>query len=318
MSITKVARRAGVSYVTVSRALNHPDKVNPDTLARIRRIFRDMNYTPRVVPNRVRTVCLLTPAGVAYNPADSVLTNHIIPALNREGYHAVLSPVSAIESAPEILRGAFIGVLHEGDEEAARIVEQYSPTRPFVVIDDLCKPSHRFLTRVRSDHSQGTRLALDHLLHRGHRRIAYVGPPPQGKGYLERFQAYRDAMQRRGLFNESLVFQSSDEMLIDGIRRLCRERATAVLVVLPTLVPQVLHYLRLLDKDVPRDLSLVACEFEGGTPHLYPPLTSIVQPIAPLGELAATLAIRRLRGETVKPNHLLPYRLAERGSVRSL
>src|SRR5689334_11060098 len=97
MSIVKVARSAGVSHVTVSRALNDPDKVHPETLARIRQACTELNFTPRVIPSRLKAVSLIVPPVSQIVPGDSILISRLVSRLSDQGFHTLVTAVSGVE-----------------------------------------------------------------------------------------------------------------------------------------------------------------------------------------------------------------------------
>jgi DNA-binding LacI/PurR family transcriptional regulator len=320
MSITKVAQRVGVSTVTVSRALNNPEKVSPKTLAKIRKVCRELDFTPRVIPNRIKTVCIIIPEAERSLPGDTVLINHMVPELNRGGYHVILSPMSRLDSLPDIFQRAFIAFFHEEDVDSLSKVQAFAAQNPFVAIDDFKGDITSGATLVGSDHEQGTRLAMEHFIERGHRRIGFVGSNKPSKGYASRFETYRAVLEEQGTYDEALVFRNDDRFMLEGLQRMCKLGATGIFVSQTDLPRMVLHYLRVLGKEVPEDISLIAIEFAGGEPFLYPPLTSLVQPLDKLGRLAASKVMDAIDGSVDEDTHVFtaPYDFVPRESVRSI
>jgi len=315
----QIAKNAGVSCVTVSRALNTPEKVRPETLARIRSVCQQMNFSPRVIPNRIRTVCLIIPAPPHFYMGDNVMLSTIVSLLNEQRYHVVVSPLSEIERSPLIFQRAFIAILHQEDAASLTVARKFASKVPFVTIDDLTEELAPEAILVSSDHTQGGAMATRHFLERGHRKIAYVGSKVVSRGVRAHFDGYKEVMEQNDLFRQSLVFQNDDSLLLEGIQRLCAEGMTALFCPEPSWLPKVLFFLRLFNKDFPRDVSVIGQEYDGGPRFTYPPITCLVQPLKKVAELAVGKLVKRMEGQPVDQRKCcVPYELAERESVRDL
>ena len=317
MSIVEIAKETGVSCATISRVLNTPEKVSPETLARVRRACQKFNFTPRVIPNRIKTVFLAIPSPGYFLVDDNIMVANIISSLNKYHYNAIVSTLSEINNTPAIFQRAFIAIIHQGDIRSLDILRKWALKCPVVAIDGVNEGVPPETTLVRSDHRQGVSMAIEYLLKSGHQRIGYVGLDMDLLGCRERFLGYKTTMEQQGLYSERLVFLNNREVLLEGINRLGKEKISALFISESTLTLRVLYYLKLLGKDVPGDISVISSEFAGGTEFLYPPLTCIVQPLDILAELVVEKLMRRLQGEETKERreYYVPYAMVKRESV---
>jgi len=320
MSISKIAKSLGISHVTVSRALNDPNKVNPQTLAKIRKACSEAGFTPRVIPNRLRTVSLIVPSGIDSLPSDSILISKIVSLLSGKDYHVVVSAVNDVEQLSTLFQKAFIAILREVRQDVLPVIRRYAARSPFVAINDMNEEVGPDALLIGSDHRQGIALALEHFFSRGHQRIGYVATSLKTRGYRERLQAYREIMKAKGVYDDGLVFVNNEQLLPEGLRRLCSEDVTGLLVTEAGLTPRVLYYLKLMGKEIPRDMSLISHELSGGYEFIYPPITSFVQPGERLAELAVETVLEKLqdRHRSIDHARYLPYELVMRESVRSI
>ncbi len=316
MSIKKIAARAGVSYVTVSRALNHPEQVSPETYTKIQSIFKELNFKPRVIPNRLDTVNFLLPSPEYITAHDGISFSYTAASLAERGYHTVASPMN-IMSIQSLFHKAYIAILKDGDTKIESFIREHSSEIPFIVISDTSKILPDNVLIAGSDHRQGTSLAIEYLLKKGHTRIGYVGNNLTSRGYKERYDAYTDLMKNNKYFDEDFVFLNDEKLLFEGLQRLCGKKITALFIAEEDLTLKTIYYLDLLGKKVPQDISIVSKETAGSNEFLYPPITCIIQPLKKLSALVADIAIKlaKNRKETIPRCTYIPYDFVERESV---
>ena len=320
MSIVEIAKRVGVSCATVSRALNNPEKVRPDTLARIREACSEADFRPRVVPNNIKVVCLALSSPRHIYLSDSIIIRSAVRLLGQQDCQTALSLLSELDTLPDMFQRAFIGFFHEDDEDVFPVVRRLAERAPFVAIGETTESLSPNVTRIGSDHAQGMGLAMNHFFERKHRRVGFVASGRTGRGYVERFEAYRQIMEREGEYDDALVFRNDGRFMMEGLRRICQAGATAMFIAESELTLPTLYFLEMLGKETPRDVSIIAIEGKGGPGFLYPPLTCVVQPLPQLAELAVTSVMDQMAGKPAPSKRRLvaPYDLAVRESVRTL
>jgi len=195
--------------------------------------------------------------------------------------------------------------------------------RPCVLVDRLLpQPS---LPAVTSDHRQGAALAVRHLVAHGHQRIGCVQGSPGTFANDERIAGWRSGMQAAGLpCPDELVAGGgysieAGEQAALALLALPR-RPTAVLALGNLLALGVLRAVREAGVAIPAELSLVAFDDQLWATVTSPPLTIIEQPIEELGRQVLDLLLARIAGpaNAAAERRILPVRLIERGSVRTL
>jgi DNA-binding LacI/PurR family transcriptional regulator len=234
VTILDVAAAAGVSRQTVSNVINAPRRVTPETAARVRRVIDELGYRPnRAARNlRERASKLLgfrvdTPQGLS-NLLDRFL-HALTEAARGAGYHVLLFTPSCIDEElatyEDLIRtgtvdGFVLANIRVDDQRPAWFIRRRIP---FVCFGRPRGQQSDAFPWVDVDGAAGTGLAVDHLVERGHRRIAYLGWPP-GTGWGDDREAgWRAAMGRHGL-------------AIDGLFGACPEDAASASAVAAALL----------------------------------------------------------------------------------
>ena len=171
---------------------------------------------------------------------------------------------------------------------------------------------------------EGARLATEHLIRSGHRRIVFVSPKITRGGVVDhRLLGYRTALEEAGLpFDPELVLSSPFEtegMMALGRRLAKREDITAVFATADLLAAGIMSGLQQAGRRVPEDISIVGYDDIDWCRMTKPMLTTIHQDAERKGRLAAEYMLRLLGGEEVEThNRILPVKLVERDSVRKI
>src|SRR5262245_4006686 len=199
-----IAQRVGVSQTTVSQVLRGRAgelRISPSTAARIHEAARTLGYRPSALArsfknHRAYSLCLAV--GDLTNPFWAGLAMGAQEEAERHGYTLVVSNTAETEEkerlAVDMLRERRVdGVILSPSHHRARHLASLRAERLPIVfvdrtIDGLDVPS------VITDSVAGMRLAVEHLVSRGHRRIAYVGGPTETSTFRDRLRGYRQAM----------------------------------------------------------------------------------------------------------------------------
>lgn len=326
-SIYSIAKEVGVSHVTVSRALNFPEKVKPETLAVIRQAFAKVNFTPSVIPNNLNTLCLLIPdperlSSTTISYGNLLIIGKILDVLYKYNAHALVTPYSKVETLPEIFRKRFIAFLHgDGHQDYIKTINQLSNESLIAVINDTNDKLSQNIYSVCSDHCQGTELAMNHLLKRGHRKIAFVSGPLASRGSEERFATYRKWMEKESCYNESLTFINNESLLGQGLNRLRHHGATAIFIAQSDFTSKVCHHMHLQGVSIPDELSIITSSFASEEQFYFPQLTKVVQPLDMLAKRVVEVCLAPApptalnRGKNAKMERI-PYTFQDHESVR--
>jgi len=328
-TIYDVARLAGVSTATVSRALNGTGQIAASTRATIEAAVEQLGYRPNtiarsLVTKTTQTIALLLPD--ITNPFYAALVNGIQQTALSHGHTMLLCTTESDAEREEhylrVLRakqvdGALVDGLVLPPDRIARFVEDGFP---IVCLDrDI---DSRSIPLVQVDNRLGGRIATEHLIDLGHTRIGHV----TGAGELgisdERLAGYRDALSGAGLpVDFQLVEEGrfTDDGGHDAARRLLEREpgVTAIFAANDLSALGVLNAVAEAGKRVPDDVSVVGFDDLHLSAYTAPPLTTIRQPAVEIATLATEILIGLTKGREVEEmRHLLEPELVIRASTR--
>lgn len=331
-TVESVAQHARVSRQTVSNALNAPERVRPDTLARVLASIDELGYRPNSAARTLRTqstrllACRLLPA--LQLSAGGVLDRFLhalCDAARGHGYH-VLSFAAGSDDA-EI--DVFDDLLRRNAVDAYVLSgTHYVDPRPrwlagrgalFVAFGRPWGEARSAHSWVDVDGAAGVAAAVDHLASHGHRRIAFVGWP-RGSGVGDdRFRGWQRAVEARHLPSRGLVVRGEDGVAAGAAlaERLLDAAAPPTAIVCVSDV-MALGALRALDDRGLRpgwDVAVTGFDDSPLATVVRPGLTSVRQPLEAVAEKVIELLLDHLDGSPGKPVRLLlPPALVVRAS----
>jgi DNA-binding LacI/PurR family transcriptional regulator len=318
-----VAARAGVSQATVSLVMsgNPRARVAKETRARVRRVAEELGYRPNLVARglvRRRSFAFGVVVPDLGNPFFTDVVSGVERVAAEEGYAVLLCDAREITAARhlETLRSRLVDgvIIDPVGAEALQADEELN----VVLIDENAagRPG------VASAAAEAGRLAAEHLLGSGHRRIAFVGPAGDVYGFRRRERGFVRALREAGVELVSERFRRVAPTVAGGqaaMRALLalRERPTAVFCVNDLLALGALKVCLSSGVRVPEDLSLMGCDDVEMTRVVTPELTTVAIPAREMGARAARLLIRQVEGDagSGRPARELPVRLVVRGST---
>ncbi|NUT38452.1 MAG: LacI family DNA-binding transcriptional regulator, partial [Thermoactinospora sp.] len=215
VTISDVARQAGVSRQTVSNVLNTPERVAPGTAARVRRAIDELGYRPNRVARNLRgRRSHLIGIMIGRTSGLTGLLDRFLHALTEAagaaGYHVLLFPRTSV--AAEL--ATYEDLLRTGTVDGfvlvdVRVRDERPPwfkerDIPFVCFGRPWGHDHAAFPWVDVDGRHGTAAAVDHLVALGHRRVAYLGWPEETGFGDERRAGWREAVRRHGLDERDL------------------------------------------------------------------------------------------------------------------
>lgn len=330
-TIRDVARESGVSVATVSYVLNNgPRTVSPAARQRVTEAVARLNYHPNTVARslvRRRTHCIgvllgaVEPEVVTNNYYAGILSG-VFAQARSSGYDLRILTSHHVQPGEEHqlraqqLDGAIVLVPPIGNDIAVRLETVGVPS---VVVGASVSADQPLTVDV--DNTLGTRLALEHLLKLGHRRIAYLMGAPTQSSVHQRRCAYEAILEEWGIALQPkyLVGGDFDSAVAYAEIELCLsspEPPTAVFAGNDDLAVQVLKAATLLGLRVPEDLSVVGYDDSLLGPYLSPPLTTVRQPMRRIGEAAVWKLIQRIESSPFEvPVQLFTPELVVRGST---
>ncbi len=332
-SVKDVAVAAGVSLGTVSNVLNRPDRVSPATRARVEQAMKDLGFVRNESARQLRAGTSRMLGYVmldATNPFFTDVAQGMETAAETAGLSLVLCNSRGREGREqhhlELLQQQRVqGLLITPVSPESDVLEALRDRGTPVVIVDRTRDDPSFCT-VAVDDVLGGRLAIEHLVDRGHRRVAYIGGPPSLGQVRDRLEGARLAWRDAGLPDEDLLVISTEELVVAEGRRAgerlagiaSSKRPTAAFCANDLLALGLLQHAITAGLRVPHDLAIVGyddIEFAGAAAV---PLTSVRQPRQELGRAAAELVL----AEATDPDHehqqvLFTPELVARASTRA-
>lgn len=339
ITISDIAKRAGVSKTAVSFAFNMPGRLSSETTQRILEIAHQLGYAPNPIARSLNTrrtnaVGVIVPQDIAdvfNNPFFAQLVRGIGHVCNIEGMSLMVIPPmrgSLLDATYAALIDGCIVTGLEPDDEVVRILRQRN--LPFVMVDSDA-PEH--VACVTVNDYEGARLSMQHLLKLGHRDIAIVsfesfsGKVEQYTGTLRhRFDGYRAALKEAGLSLRSrgihcLETKCSLAGGIEVYNRLMQlaPRPTALLALGDAIAYGIIEAAQLHGMNVPGQLSVVGFDDLDASRMMRPALTTVRQPIKEKGQRAAELLMDSVHGHFDQSSHIvLPVEFVVRKSTQRL
>lgn len=318
MTMKEIARLAGTSTATVSRALSDPHLVSPQTLDRVMDAVRRAGYTPNLLARNLRrmesrAVVVIVP-DIA-NPFFPEIVRGIEEVAHRSGYCVLLGDT---QGQPHRERAYASMVLERRADGlvilSGRVPEplpEYLALRPDSVpivmaceyVDDSDLPT------VIIDNRRAAQTATEHLLALGHREIGFIAGPAGNVLTRDRLEGYRQALGAAGLAAAEQV-AAGDFSIISGIRAaqdlLARSpRPTALVCSNDEMALGAIQLAKRSGLRVPHHLSVVGFDDIRFAAVSDPPLTTISQPREDIGRHAMDMLLGLLEKRPPEPRHLV-------------
>jgi DNA-binding LacI/PurR family transcriptional regulator len=332
VQMADIARLAGVSVSTVSRALSDSPLLSPETRERIHTLARAMNYSINVGAQNLRlkqnrTVAVVVPFDPSTrqplsDPFFLSMIGSLADALTAHGYDMLLTRIDAdrLDLAAQLYHTGramgivLIGQWHHHDQLNA-MADKGLP----MAVWGARLARQRYAT-VGGDNIAGGRLATAHLLAQGARRVLFLGDtelPEIG----QRCEGWRDAHAMAGVpldlslsrplpFVTAAIEREVEQMLREGLQ------FDAIFAASDLMAMTVISTLRRLGRSVPEDALLVGYDDIALAAHFHPPLSTVRQPIEQAGVLLVESLLAQLAGEPSAPKLLPTELVVRRSSVR--
>jgi LacI family transcriptional regulator len=328
VTLEMVAEAAGVSPSTVSRILNGTAVVSGDKREAVDRAIAKLGFVPDPIARGLaggRTLSVGVVTQSIDSPFYGVALRGIEDELDKAGYNAlfVSGHWNAVEEARciDVLRSRRVdGIIVLTGRLSEQALRACAKSLPVVLTGRALKAAGLF--SLKFDDVGGARMATEHLITLGHRRIACITGDPQHPDAVDRLRGYREALQQAGIAYESNLVAPGQfheesgrlamEHLLDS-----RQRFTAVFACNDQMAFGAGLALHRRGLRVPDDLSLVGFDDLAGAIYAIPPLSTVHQPAYELGGLAAQAMLQLLSGH--KPTVAMPApRFIARESSRRL
>lgn len=320
LQMEDIARLAGVSVSTVSRALSGSPLVNEDTRTRIEELARSLNYSINVGARNFRLQSNRTIAVVL--PYDALTRQHVsdpffvsmlgslADAVTERGYDLLLERISAdkLYLAGDLPKsGRAIGAILIGQWRHHEQLNELAFRRSPVVVWGAQLPQQLYCT-VGSDNAAGGARATAHLIETGRRRIAFLGDTELPE-IARRFEGYQRSHAQHGLkvipalvrptpFVEGGAEQAVADLIEQNVR------FDAVFASSDLLAMATINALRGRGRTVPKDVAVVGYDDIELARYYHPSLTTVRQPIRKGGEALVDALLQLVAGHRPKPQIL--------------
>jgi len=309
VSLRDVAKRAGVSPMTVSRVMNKASGVKPETRRHVEELVALMGYVPNqlakgLVSQRTGTLGLILP-DVA-NPFFALVLRAAETAARREGYRLLVCNTDGDAGLEHDyiqnliahqVEGLIIAPV--GDRSRNGLLSLVRRNYPLVLLDRAVDGIACDL--VQGDSAGGARRLVQHLISIGHRRIALIMGPDDVSTTRERYAGYCEALEaarlplERDLLWETTVDWPGGYRAMQQIL-LLEERPSAVFAVNNRTAAGAMQALREQGLRVPQALGLVCFDDVEHLAILAPFMTVVDQPAEAFGTMAAQMLLERIAG----------------------
>ena len=332
VTLSDVANAAGVSPITVSRALRGERRVDPALVDKVREMADRMGYVP-------------DPAARALASQKSTQVLVLIPKLSNTLF------VDLLDAAHKVLFAAghhmLIGVTHYDSAEEEQLLRAYLPMRPAGLLltgfdrspgaaqllasstipavhlmelhDKTAQPDSVYSVGFSQTDAGAT--ITQHLLDQGYRRIAFCGAQLDAR-VLQRLQGYRQTLQAAGLYDPTLEWLDPERSSLALGSKLFEQIAhsqravDAIFFCNDDIAQGALLAATRLGIQVPQHIAIAGFNDLPGSDQMVPPLTTIRTPRSAVGEQAATMLLQRMQGQTPTQSHVnLGYELVQRAST---
>jgi len=324
-SIRDVARIAGVSYQTVSRALNNSENIRSTTKDRVFEVIEQLGYRPNqaartLVTSRSRTIGVLTSQVANYGPATSLAA--IEEAARYAGYLVTTTSLAATDSdavhdrLEYLLSQAIEGlVVISPQMRVFTAIRDLDIRLPLVTLDSTGRDGRHSLS---VDQMSGARLATRHLIDLGHRHIVHVSGPQDWIEAEARMVGFLDEIIEADLdVRAPILGDWTAEFGYAAGREIARYRDfTAVFAANDQMALGLIHAFRDEGLDVPGDISVVGFDDVPEAAHYWPPLTTVRQDFAEIGRRSVSMLLAELNGQAERGRDpILPHLVVRRSTA---
>jgi LacI family transcriptional regulator len=330
VTIVDVAREAGVSYATVSRVLNNKAHVKPEKREAVLRATTRLGY---VVNQQARSLAggrsyviglLVHGLGNSYMGA---IVRGIDEALDAAQYDLMLYTTHRRKTK----ESAYVAAITRGLTDGLLLVLPRNPAAylaslrrqqfPYILIDHQGLGDYHH--SVGATNLQGAYAATRHLIELGHRRIGFITGALELGCAVDRLAGYRAALTEFGIPVDPALIQEGDFFQPKGFAGAnalldLPERPTAIFASNDEMAFGVMEAARVHGLRLPEDLSVIGFDDIPWAANVYPPLTTVRQPLAQMGRVAAETLLKLINDpQFVVERIVLPTELVIRQSCRS-
>ncbi|MCD4671466.1 MAG: LacI family transcriptional regulator [Anaerolineaceae bacterium] len=330
ITIRDVAKRAEVSIKTVSRVLNQEAYVKEETRAKVEDVIQELRYVASLSARRLASGQSFTIGLIVYNASWHYLHNvqkGVMETAQAHGYNVLLHPCD-ITIPQEIQK--VLDLVHQrqvdgliftppADNASALIEELKNLDVPFNRLSPTDRKSP--LPYVATTDKQGAFDMTKYLIGLGHQRIGFVYGPKEQRAPHDRFSGYRQAISEANIgFEENLIVYGDDHFQ-SGLQAATsllavNSRPSAIFCNNDEMAAGAISAVFESGMRVPEDVAIAGFDNTPLAKQIYPPLTTIEQPIFQMAEVATKHLFKIINGDDLENLHVeIPTKLIIRKST---
>lgn len=305
-NIRDVARLAGVSVATVSRALSSPEKVSPESLKKVHTAIAEVGYRPNMLARNFRSarayaVVVLVP-DIA-NPFYSLFIRALEDRAHQKGYAVLLgdtrgTPERELEYVRRVETRLADGIvqLRPSSEKSQNNIP------PDVPCVNACGCEYTTGPAIRIDNRAAAKSMVSYLISLGHRRIGVISGLKDNPHVIERLAGYKEALTEAGVEFEKELIAEGDFTMWSGLNaafQFCnmKERPTAIFSMNDEMAIGAMQTLKSQRIRIPEDMSVTGFDDIAYAKYSDPALTTISQPAEEMGKMAMDMLLKVIEGE---------------------
>lgn len=333
-TIYEIAKRAGVSHMTVSRAFNNPELVGKETRKKIMMVADELDYHPNLVARSMRTkrtnyLGLVLPDII--NPFFPEIVRGVDDYARKNKYNVILVNTDndyevEISSIKMFINRGIDGIILSGiaggKKDAEFLNEIINKGIPVILID-------RFIPDITSSYviTDNFRAAYDatkYLIDLGHRKIGVISSPQKIKIFQDRLKGYKKALLDNKIKYYEEYICEGEESIESGYKAAKKLLArtnnfTAIFTMCDFMAFGVYKYCKENSIKIPDDVSIISIDDIYTSALITPPLTTMEQQKYEMGCNAATILIKSIKANKIPTRQLiLEAKLVERESCRRI
>jgi LacI family transcriptional regulator len=317
-TIRHVAKKANVSVATVSRAINSPESVRPETLRKVQSAIQSLGFSPNIIARSLkvkesRLIGIIIPD--IMNPffarivrgAENVLSDHNLTAIICDSEENQLKEDRYLLNLFERRVDGLIIIPSKENSKIPQLIGK--KTIPIIFVDRYFSNEY---DSIKGNNFSGISLLVSHLVSRGYTRIGIINGPLETLPGRERAEAFLKALSLHGIGKINGYTESGDFTSEDGYRIMknylqLKKPPEAVVAANNFIGVGALRAIKEQGLKVPDDIGIVVFDEVHLADLADPPLTVVVQPAEEMGKRAALLLIERIQGQNSVPHREIVF-----------
>lgn len=328
-TIYDVAGAAKVSLATVSRVMNNPEKVNPETREKVLRVIKELGYRPNAIArglaSRKTTTVGIVMADVS-RASTAQLLGGIIDIAKKYDYSIKIFSIGVNEDITDAMRTVIAeqidGILFLNDEldkEQMKLAMDYIQESMVPVVLSNVFYDDQSIPSVAIDYETATYDITKRMLAYGRKNVYLFSTVRRYSINAKKEAGYIDAMKEAGL--EPKIFRTSGDVSVNTLHFtefFKNAKIDAALAVRDSIAISFMNVAQKNGMNIPNDISVVGLQNTKYAILSNPNLTCVDTPVYDIGAVSMRLLTKYMKQEEVTTNRvLLPYRFIKRGSTNS-